>query len=116
MVLHLHAFVCISLIIKTVSAIPHNNLIENQSAADSMKGILSSSGFKKQWGYYIKELKSTLQTSHKTTKWTDLLIEPEEMAVNGQTCERRRKMETTVSVTVNNVFYSECCGLIKCKV
>lgn len=36
----------------------------------------------------MKGLKSTLQTSHKTTKWTDLLIEPEEMAVNGQTCKR----------------------------
>lgn len=36
----------------------------------------------------MKELKSTLQTSHKTTKWTDLLIEPEEMAANGRTCER----------------------------
>lgn len=36
----------------------------------------------------MKKLKSTLQTSHKTTKWTDLPIEPEEMAVNRQTCER----------------------------
>lgn len=66
-----------------VSAFSDNNLIENQSAADSMKGILSSSGFRKQRGYYMKELKSTLQTSHKTTKWTDLLTEPEEMALNG---------------------------------
>lgn len=58
------------------------------SAADSMKGILSSSGFRKQQVCYMEELRSTLQTSHKTTKWTDLLIEPEEMAVNGQACER----------------------------
>lgn len=71
-----------------IISISDNNLIENQSAPDSMKGILSSSGFRKQWVYYMKELKSTLQTSHKTTKWIDLLIEPEEMAGNGQTCEK----------------------------
>lgn len=53
-----------------------------------MKGILSFSGFWKQGGFYMKELEATLQTSHKTTKWTDLLIEPEELA--GQTCEKDR--------------------------
>lgn len=50
----------------------------------------------------MKEIKFTLQTSHKTTKWTDLLIEPEEMALNGQTCERlikRSKLQSSVSVT-----------------
>lgn len=38
----------------------------------------------------MKELKSTLQTSHKTTKWTDLLNEPEGKAENGETCEITR--------------------------
>lgn len=66
-------------------------MIGNQSAPDSMKGILSSAGFRKHPGYSMKKLKSTLQTSHKTTERTDLLIEPEEMAVNGQTCERDRQ-------------------------
>lgn len=51
-----------------------------------MKGILSFSGFWKQWGFCMKELQATLQTSHKTTKWTDLLTEPEESA--GRTCEK----------------------------
>lgn len=50
----------------------------------------------------MKEIKFTLQTSHKTTKWTDLLIEPEEMTLNGQTCERlikRSKLQSSISVT-----------------
>lgn len=61
-----------------------------------MKGSLYSSGFRKHWGYYMKEHKATLQTGHKTTKWTDLLIEPEEMSPNWQTCERewrKKKMQ-----------------------
>lgn len=62
----------------------------------------------------MKEIKFTLQTSHKTTKWTDLLIEPEEMTLNGQTCERlikRSKLQSSISVTETvqgqMQFYSE---------
>lgn len=59
-----------------------NILCENQCASNSMKGILYSSGFPKHGGYYMKEHKATLQTSHKTPEWTDLLIGPEEMSLS----------------------------------
>lgn len=54
--------------IKVVSYSLDNILYENQSASNSMKGILYSSGFPKHGGYYMQEHKATLQTSHKTAE------------------------------------------------
>ncbi len=74
---------------KIASAISDNNLHQLAWKESFLPEVLES-GEAITW-------KSTLQTSHKTTKWTDLLTEPEEMAANGQTCERliKKMQETT---------------------
>lgn len=63
-------------------SISDNSLIESQSAAASMKGILSSSGFPSE------ALTCGSPLCKQVTRQRNGQIGPEEMAVNGQPCER----------------------------